>query len=478
MAGPSERIAGTRARSPGGSALGYAVALVVVALGAALFAVAFRALLAWSYRAASGAADVVTAFERAPVWLRLVLPGVGGLGAGLVALVLARSRGGHGVGDVMEAVVFGRVHLSMRTTLLKSVGSWVAIVAGGSIGREGPLIQFGGSLGGAAARAFGIDEERARALMAAGTAAGFAAAYNTPIAAVLFVLEVVTGIAALDAILSAVVATTIATAVTRAVVGGGPIYGQRVFTLASHWELLAYAALGLVAALAARGFMRLLSGGETLFAKARLPQPLRAAAGGILVGGVAVFLPQVTGNGYEPLNHMLDGEMALGLVVWLLVAKCLATTASVSSGSPGGVFTPTLLLGAAVGICFRAALVPLVGAASLGGPGAYALVGMAATTAATTHAPLMAAVLVFELSGDYAIVLPLLIATALSTILSRVTKTDSLYSAELRRRGIAWELTLEGRRVVNTDKPDDDHPEDPNVQGPSGSPRRTRPPPE
>jgi hypothetical protein len=138
----------------------------------------------------------------------------------------------------MEAVAFGRVQLSMTVTLLKSLGSWFATVGGGSIGREGPLIQFGGSLGRRVAGIFRIDNERARALMAAGTAAGFAAAYNTPLAAVLFVLEVVTGIVALDAILATVVATAIATTATRAVVGGGPIYGQRAFTLTSSTELI------------------------------------------------------------------------------------------------------------------------------------------------------------------------------------------------------------------------------------------------
>jgi CIC family chloride channel protein len=388
-------------------------------------------------------------FQQLPPWARVVFPATGGLLAGSVAFATSRATRGQGVGDVMEAVVFGRVRLSMTTTLLKSAGSWFAIVSGGSIGREGPLIQFGGAFGGMVSRVFRVDDDRARALMAAGTAAGFAAAYNTPLAAILFVLEVVTGIVALDAILSTVVATAVATTVTRAVVGGGPIYGERVFTLAGPAELLAYAALGLVAALVAQAFMRMLSAGETFFAKSRLPQPWRAAAGGLVVGVLALWLPQVTGNGYEPLNAMLDGSIPLGIVLWLLAAKSFATTASVSSGSPGGVFTPTLFLGAASGICFQHVLTFFLGSAPLGGPGAYALVGMAATTAATTHAPIMAAVLVFELSGDYAIVLPLLLSTALATTLSRSLRADSIYGAELRKRGLAWELTLEGRRLVD-----------------------------
>ena len=158
------------------------------------------------------------------------------------------------------------------------------------------------------------------------------------------------------------------------------------------------------------------------------------------------FVPEVAGNGYEPLNALLDARLALGFVVWLLVGKVLATTASVSSGSPGGVFTPTLLVGGATGFLYASAL---AGAGlPIGPPAGYALVGMAAATAATTHAPLMAAVMAFELSGDYAVVLPLMLATALATIVSRRLRRDSIYTAELRERGVGWELTMEGRRRV------------------------------
>ena len=130
-----------------------------------------------------------------------------------------------------------------------------------------------------------------------------------------------------------------------------------------------------------------------------------------------------------------------------MVGKCLATTASVSSGSPGGVFTPTLLLGGAIGTLYAAALAAC--GAPIGSAGGYALVGMAAATAATTHAPLMAAVMVFELSGDYAIVLPLVLATAVATFVSRQLRRDSIYTAELHQRGVAWEVTLEGRRALD-----------------------------
>jgi CIC family chloride channel protein len=423
----------------------FGVGVVLVAVLAAAFAVAFRAALALAVHSL-GANDVVSAMRAAPLWLRVALPALGGLAAGLVSLAAARGPGGGGVGNVMEAVVLGRVQLPMRVTLLKSLASWLAIASGGSIGREGPLIQFGGAAGKLVGDRLELSGEGTRILIAAGSGAGFAAAYNTPFAAVLFVLEVVTGVVALDAVLPVLVAVVLATAVTRAAVGQGPIYGQRAFALESPFELLAFAGLGVAAALGAQAFMRLLSAGESLFDHARLGLPWRPALGGALAGAVIACLPEVAGNGYEPLNALLDGSFLWGFVALLLVGKCLATTASVASGSPGGVFTPTLLVGGTIGFLYATLL---AGAGvKLGPAGGYALVGMAAAIAATTHAPLMAAVMAFELSGDYAIALPLVLATALATLVSRRLRRDSIYTAELRERGVGWEVTLEGRRVT------------------------------
>ncbi len=426
------------------SAFRFAVGLLLVALGVAAFAIAFRAALSFVVHRFGNGPDVVSAARAAPVWLRLTAPAVGGLLAGTLGSLALRAPGGQGVADVMEAVVLGRVRLAMPVTLLKSLSSWLAIASGGSLGREGPLIQFGGALGKWLSDALALSMTRTRVLIAAGTAAGFAAAYNTPFAAVLFVLEVVVGVAALDTVVPVLVATVAASALTRAVVGEGPIYGVRAFQLSSPAELFWFAGLGLFVALGAQGFMRLLSLGERLFRHRLLVLPWRTGLGGLCAGALVAVVPEVAGNGYEPLNAILDGELGLGFVLWLLVAKCVATTASVSSGSPGGIFTPTLLLGGGLGFLY-AGLLGSAGA-GVGAAGGYALVGMAAATAATTHAPLMAAVMVFELSGDYAIALPLLLSTAIATSFSRWMRQDSVYTAELRQRGVAWQLTLDGRK--------------------------------
>jgi CIC family chloride channel protein len=299
-------------------------------------------------------------------------------------------------------------------------------------------------------RATRLDLGSTRALVAAGTAAGFAASYNTPFAAVIFVLETIVGVAALEALLPVMTASAVATLVTRATVGGGPIYGQRSFALQSPSEMLAFAGLGLVAALAAVFFKQVLSSFEKLSEHGALTQPFRTMVGGLIVGLLAAWMPAIAGNGYEPLNVILDERLAVGAVLALVAVKIVATSASVASGVPGGIFTPVLLVGGGVGLSWAHALRGLE-LASAPSPGSYALVGMAATAAASLHAPLTAAVLVFELSGDYPIVLPLIVATVVATAASRLLGSASVYETELRRKGLGWELTLEGRRVTSAE---------------------------
>jgi CIC family chloride channel protein len=419
-------------------------ALFTVALGTALFAVAFRAGLAWWYRSVFAADNVVGVIARLPWWLRLALPTAGGFAAGLVAR--SRKAGTQGVSNVMEAVVLGQMSLSLRTTLSRVASSALAIASGMSIGREGPLIEFGGSLGAGVGRRMRISLDNTRVLVAAGTAAGFTAAYNTPFAAVLFVFETIVGIATPAALLPTMVATVIAAVTTRALVGAGPIYGQRSFEVHGFTDLGWLLVLGALAAVIAAGFKWFLAQAEEVGERSFRLQPWRAMVGGLAVGALAIWLPQVVGNGYEPLNQLLDGKLIAVTVSLLLVSKIVATSASVASGVPGGIFTPMLLVGAAFGSLW-AQLIAMLSPRFSPDVGAYALVGMAATTAASIHAPLTAAVLVFELSGDYAMVVPLILATAVSTSLSRAIGGESVYATELHRRGIGWELTLEGRQL-------------------------------
>ncbi|HET9627475.1 MAG TPA: chloride channel protein [Kofleriaceae bacterium] len=419
-------------------------AVVVVALVAAGFAIVFRGALAEVY-AAFGGRGVVAMVAAIPVWARVVVPAIGGLLAGLVLLVATRVREGGGVGFVMEAIVLGRVRVPLARSALQAIASWCAIAAGLSLGREGPLIQFGAAAGEGARRAFGLDNVTARIVIAAGVAAGFASAYNAPVAAVLFVVEIVTGVVVLEAIVPMLIAVVIATIATRYVVGGTPLYGVRAFGFGAPAELIAFAGLGLIAAPVGVGFLRLLGAADRAWRK--LPVPWRPALGGLACGAILTGMPMVAGNGFEPLEALLDGKLAVGFVVWLVLAKPVATAVTVGSGNPGGAFTPTLLVGACTGALYAFGLHAVLGD-MISAPPSYALVGLAAAMAATTHAPLTGAVLACELSGDYALLLPLLVATAPAAAWARRLYVDSVYTAELTRRGLRWRLTLDGRRVI------------------------------
>ena len=422
------------------------MAVVAVALVAAGFAVAFRGALAAVGRLLGGSGSVAM-ITAAPVWERTALPGLGGLLVGGVLVIAARVREGAGVGFVMEAIVLGRVRVPLTRSVLQAVASWLAIASGNSLGREGPLIQFGAAAGEGARRVFGLDNITARIVLATGVAAGFASAYNAPVAAVLFVVEIVTGVVVLEAIVPMLVAVVIATIATRYVLGEVPLYGERAFRMGSPVELLAFAGLGLCAAPVGVGFLRLL--GFAAQAGRKLPLPWRPAIGGLLCGGVLAVLPMVAGNGFEPLDALLDGKLAVAMVAWLLLAKPIATALAVGSGNPGGAFTPTLLIGGCTGALYAWGLHAVLGDA-IGSPSTYALVGLAAAMAATTHAPLTGAVLACELSGDYALMLPLLVATAIAAAWARRLYVDSVYTAELTHRGLRWRLTLDGRRVIES----------------------------
>jgi len=220
-----------------------AFAVIVVAVVAALFAIAFRgafsAVVTWI-----GGSNVVDMISRLPWWARILLPASGGLGAGLIRLRSAKLRGASGVGFVMEAIVLGRARVPLLRSGLQAIASWLAITTGNSLGREGPLIQFGAAAGEGARRWLGLDDAHAPLVLAAGVAAGFAAAYNAPIAATLFVLEIVTGVIVLEAAIPVMVAAVVATVVIHVTVGSAPIYTTRTFALVDPYELVGFAALG------------------------------------------------------------------------------------------------------------------------------------------------------------------------------------------------------------------------------------------
>lgn len=375
---------------------------------------------------------------------RVLVPAMGGAVAGAIGWVAARQKGGHGLPEVMEAVTLKRGVVSLSATLTKAFAGLVTIVTGGSVGREGPIVQVAAAIGSRVGRVLRRPERQLRVLTAAGCAAGLAAVYDAPIGAVLFVAEVVAGSFALEVLLPVMVASVFATAVTRTIFGAEPIFRVPGFALVSLFDSAAYAVVGLLAGLLGSAFLRLLDRGERLFARLDLARPLAGALGGAVVGVIGLTLPQVYGNGFEATSEILDGRFGAAMVLTILLAKAITTTATVGSGAPGGVFTPTLLLGACLG-CAMGQLVHVALPAVTGPPGGYALIGMAAALAATTHAPVLSTVMIFEMTGNYTIVLPLLLATSLAVLVSRRLEKRSVYTRELARRGVAWEGSIEER---------------------------------
>jgi CIC family chloride channel protein len=379
----------------------------VVGVLAGGFAIGFRAAQAAVFVHLYRAPDVLLAFERLSPPLRVLVPAAGGA---VAAALAAWIGGGRSMTEIMEAVAIAGSRISVPAALVKAGASFAAISTGGSLGREGPLLHFGAAIASEVGRRVRLDPRRVRTLIAAGTAAGFAAAYNTPIAAVLFVVEIVAETTALELAQPALIAVTVATLLSRWALGPGPLYGLRSFSLAAHSELFGYLALGVATGIGGAGFIALLDLGRRAFGRLALPPAARGALGGLLVGLCALRFAEVTGNGYEVIQLMLDARLGVGMMALLLVIKAFGTTATVSSGSPGGVFTPSLFLGAAMG--------GIVGAAARsvwhapGFPGGYVLCGMAGAIAATTRAP---------------IVLPLFIATATATAVSRPLHKKSIY---------------------------------------------------
>jgi CIC family chloride channel protein len=357
-------------------------------------------------------------------WQRLLVPLVGGLAAGGI-LAVTRRLTAQRPADYLEAITVGDGSLDARSTILRSASSLFSVASGGSIGREGPMVQLGALVASWIGQAVGPLEQR-QLLVGCGAAAGIAAVYNAPLAGVLFVGEIVIGSIALER-LAPVIVSSVISSVTIRQFQGGPIYGTPSFELLAPIELVPYALLGVAAGIVGPWFLRVVDLARAGFAATRLPLTLRLGLGGLLVGLVSVWVPQVSGNGYSVVTSLLAEPWLWTTVLMLLVFKILATAATVGSGAVGGVFTPTLFVGAALGSLWGApwhALDPQ----RFAEPNAYALVGMGAVLAATTQAPFMSILMIFEMTVDARILLPLMLACVLAAYLARASGARPAYA--------------------------------------------------
>jgi CIC family chloride channel protein len=312
----------------------------------------------------------------------------------------------------------------------------LCIGSGGSVGREGPIVQIGSALGSVLGQLVKVSESQLRLLVACGAAGGIAATFNAPIAGVFFALELILRSFETRSFGLVVLSSVTADAIGRAAFGSHPFLALPPFSFSSPLELVLDGGLGVLASGVGLGFVRVLYAGEDVADRLwRGPDWLRPAAGGVLLGLFLLAVPQMYGVGYPVLEHAVAGHYVIAVLVGLLAAKVLATSLTMWIGGSGGVFAPSLFMGAMLGSAYGAiahdALPNLAMSA-----GAYGLVGMGAVFAAAARAPITAVLIIFELTGDYRVILPLMIAVVVATAVANAATADTIYTLKLRRRGI------------------------------------------
>ncbi|MDH5565359.1 MAG: chloride channel protein [Myxococcales bacterium] len=366
---------------------------------------------------------------------RVAIPGIGGLLVGPFIYWIAREAKGHGVPEVMAAVALRGGVIRRRVAAVKIVASAISIGSGGSVGREGPIIQIGAALGSAIGQALKMPASAMRTLVACGGAAGLAATFNAPIAGALFAAEIILANFGVAQIGPVVISSVVATVASRFFLGNHPAFPVPAYELVSPFELLPYVIVGLAAGLVAILFMRTLAATENLFENSRIPEYLQPAVGGLIVGCIAIWLPNVYGVGYSTISGALVSNLPAALLGVLVLAKIVATSVTLGSGGSGGIFAPSLFLGAMTG-GFIGSFIHQWFPDATASSGAYALVTMGAVVAATTHAPVMAIIIIFELTQTIEIIPPLMAACVVSTLVATYLHRDSIYTDNLIRRGI------------------------------------------
>ncbi|MFZ7111240.1 MAG: chloride channel protein [Desulfatiglandales bacterium] len=407
-----------------------------VGLAGGFGAIGFRYLIEFfqsiSYGSGGNLLEMVLA---KPWYLTVWVPAAGGLFVGPLVYFFAREAKGHGVPEVMEAVVLRKGVIRKRVVLIKTLASAVSIGTGGSVGREGPIVQIGSAIGSVIGWLLRISGDRTKTLVGCGAAAGIAATFNAPIAGSMFALEIILGDFGLATFSPIVISAVTATAVSRHFLGNTPAFIVPAYQLVSPWELFLYVGLGLFCALVAVAFTKTLYWTEDFFGRIKFPEYLKAVLGGLILGCLALAFPHVLGVGYPAIDLVLMEELSWAFMFMLIIVKILATSITIGSGGSGGVFAPSLFLGAMAG-GFFGSVVHTVLPGVTASPGAYSIVGMAAVVGGTTFGPLSAILILFEMTGNYRIILPLMIACIISSVAAGQIFKESIYTLKLARRGI------------------------------------------
>jgi len=413
------------------------VLAIMVGLAGGFGAVGFRLLINFFQNVSYGSADEMLGVVTGLVWYyKLWIPALGGLIVGPLVYFGAREAKGHGVPEVMEAVALRSGLIRKRLVVIKSLASALTIGTGGSVGREGPIVQIGSAIGSSIGQLTKVSADRLRTLVGCGAAAGIAATFNAPIAGSMFALEIILGDFGVATFSPIVISSVTATAVSRHFLGDTPAFIVPAYELISAWEFPLYITMGLICALVAVVFVRTLYKMEDLFDNLKFPPDyLKAVLGGLVLGLMGLVFPEVLGVGYGAIDLSLMQNYVWWILLLLVICKMLATSITIGSGGSGGVFAPSLFLGAMAGVFFGMIinnLFPDMTASA----GAYGIVGMGAVVSATTHGPLTAILMLFEMTGDYKIILPLMVTCIVSSLAAGQLLKESIYTLKLIRKGI------------------------------------------
>ncbi len=408
-------------------------AAIIGVLGSA-GAIAFRWLIGTIESLAWGGG--IPSVSSADTLLIVGVPAAGGLVVGV--LIYFSTREARGLPDVMEAVALRGGRVRPRVAVETSMATAISIGTGLSVGREGPIAQIGAALGSTFGQLSRANVHRMRTFVGCGAAAGIAATFNTPIAGALFSLEVILGNFSFSRFSPIVISSVVATAISRHYLGNQPSIVVPPHSLNHPLELAFYAVLGILAAIVGTLFVKALYGVEDLYRKVPIPEYLKPMTGGLLVGLIALFYPQILGVGYETMDRALFSDLEWKLLVILVFMKIAATSFTLGSGASGGVIAPSLFVGCMLGGAFGA-LVNLLFPSMSGAHGAYALVAMGALVSSTIRTPLTSILMIFEMTGDYAMILPLMISIIISTALSAYLLKPSVYTLRLLRRNVDLE---------------------------------------
>ncbi len=413
------------------------LAIVIGVLGG-YGAVLFRKMITWVQgtlygdRAVEHFTNAVAGLE----WYRIFwIPAIGGLLAGLLIYFFAREAKGHGVPEVMAAVALEGGRIRPRVAIIKSLASAISIGTGGIVGREGPIAQIGSAIGSTVGQVLGLKKERLKTLVGCGAAAGIAATFNAPIAGAMFSLEIIMMDFGVTTFSPIVISSVLATVIARIYLGDFPAFHVPAYELASPMEIPLYVVLGIVMAGVSLLFVSTLYKFEDIWDSLRIPEYIKPLIGGLVLGIIAIKLPHTLGVDYMTIEDIINGKMVWTALIGIAALKIFGMSWTIGSGGSGGIFAPSLFIGCAAGGAFGN-LVHWLFPSFTAHPGAYAIVGMGTLVAGATHAPITAIIILFEMTDDYRIILPLMLSCIVCTVITMAVRDGNIYTTKLLRRGV------------------------------------------